>query len=106
MLDKFESENYTDINGNPAGGYAKGTGIDILWQNSPLGRGEELIEPDGAFVETVIQIVIDRLQFYQSGKFSCQENAIAIIKLQEALHWLNHRTTDREKRSVEGTHII
>lgn len=54
--------------------------------------------------ETVIAVVIDRLQGFQSGGFSCRENAIAITKLQEALHWLEHRTAERRKRGVEGKH--
>jgi len=33
----------------------------------------------------------------------CRENALAITKLEEALHWLDHRTKDRERRGVEGT---
>ena len=35
-------------------------------------------------------------------KFPCRENSIAITKLDEALHWLEHRKKDREARAVEG----
>jgi len=35
-------------------------------------------------------------------KFPCRENAIVITKLDEALHWLEHRKKDREERGVEG----
>jgi hypothetical protein len=48
-----------------------------------------------------------RLEFYQNaagGKFRCRENAIAITKLEEALHWLYARRTEREKRGVQGTY--
>ena len=54
--------------------------------------------------ESVIAVVIDRLQGFQAGGFSCRENAIAITKLQEALMWLEKRTADRRKRGVEGKH--
>ena len=104
MLDKFEATNNNDANGNPAGGTVSGVGISISWQNGPLGRGEDRILPNGAFVETVIAAALQRIQYYQDSKFKCRENALAITKLEEALHWLNHRTAAREARQVEGTH--
>ncbi len=48
-------------------------------------------------------IVIHRLQSYQAGKFKCRENAMVITKLEEAMHWLKHRTKARQNRGVEGT---
>lgn len=36
-------------------------------------------------------------------KFLCRENSLAITKLDEAIHWLDARTKDRESRQVEGT---
>lgn len=54
--------------------------------------------------ESVLSVVIDRLQGFQAGEFSCRENAIALTKLQEALMWLEKRTADRQKRGVEGQH--
>lgn len=61
---------------------------------------------NGCHNEDLIAIVIDRLQGFQSGIFSCRENAIAITKLEEALLWLNKRTNDRIARGVEGTNIV
>ena len=58
---------------------------------------------NGCHNEDLIAIVIDRLQGFQSGKFGCRENALAITKLEEALMWLNKRTSDRIRRGVEGT---
>jgi hypothetical protein len=58
---------------------------------------------NGCFHEDLIAIVIDRLQSFQHGDFPCRENALVLTKLEEALHWLNHRTNDRQKRGVEGT---
>lgn len=57
---------------------------------------------NGVFNEDLIAIVIDRLQSFQESEFKCRENAIAITKLEECLLWLRKRTTDREKRGVEG----
>ena len=107
MLDKFTAENWSDPNGNPHGGTVEGTGLSIKWQQGPLGRDAERIEPNGAFVETVIAAAIQRIEYYQTAqnkKFACRENALAITKLEEALLWLNKLTADREKRQVEGTH--
>lgn len=106
-MQEIEAKNDVDANGNPSGGYVKATGFSINWQNGPLGRGSERIEPNGAFVESVIDAARQRIAFYQTasgGRFACRENACAITKLEEALHWLNARTQAREKRAVEGTH--
>ena len=59
---------------------------------------------NGCHNEDLIAIVLDRLTFFQQGPFSCRENALAITKLEEALHWLNHRTQERIRRGIEGTH--
>lgn len=101
----FEAENHNDENGNPAGGYASGVGLDIIWQNGPLGRvgSDERVEPNGAFVETVLAAVQQRIEYYQT-KFPCRENALAITKIEEAIHWLNARTARRVAENVEGTH--
>ena len=105
MKDKFTAENRDDANGNPAGGKVEGAGLLIEWQNGPLGRGEDRKEPNGAFVETVIAAVIHRIEYYQgNNKFRCRENALAVTKLEEALHWLNSRTERREQEGTEGTH--
>lgn len=93
----------TDDDGFPAGGTAKSLGINIEFQNGPL-QGQP---PNGAFVESLIEIVVARLTWYQEvcdGRFACRENALAITKLQEANHWLDHRTASRIARRVEGTY--
>jgi hypothetical protein len=106
ILANYDAQNQQDENGNPTGGMVNGTGLHIEWQDGPLGRGEEREEPNGAFVETVIDAARQRIEFYQASRFKCRENAIAITKLEEALLWLNKRTSDREKRNVEGEHKI
>ncbi len=104
MQQPIEAQNFNDGNGNPAGGYVKGVGLDITWQNGPLGRDGERKEPNGAFVEGVLQAALQRIQYYNDGKFRCRENSLAITHIEEALHWLNARTAERESRAVEGTH--
>ena len=104
MLGVFQAENRLDENGKPTGGSVNGVGVHIRWQDGPLGRGDDRQEPNGAFVETVIAAVIQRIRFYNAGKFSSRENALAITHLEEAAHWLDARTNRREKAGVEGTH--
>lgn len=60
---------------------------------------------NGCSQEDLLLIVIHRLQSFQSGSFACRENALALTKVQEALHWLNHRTNDRISRGVEGLNV-
>ena len=106
MLDKIEVTNNQDPNGNPTGGSVTGTGLLIEWQDGPLGRGDQRIEPNGAFVETVIQAAAQRIEFYEKSKFACIENEMALSRLKEALWWLNQRSRKREQRKVEGTHAV
>ena len=58
---------------------------------------------NGCHQEDLLAIVLDRLQSFQAGEFACRENALAITKIEEAMHWLNHRTSERKARGVEGT---
>lgn len=57
---------------------------------------------NGCQVDTLIEaakLIIEGL----NKQVPCRENACAITKLDEALHWLSHRTKNRELRKVEGT---
>lgn len=118
MRSFIHSEHWNDANGNPAGGSTFGNGFAISWQNGPLGRctcnqvpghtphlaGCGRREPNGAFVEDVIQAAIDRIAYYQDSRFACSENAEALRHLIQARQALEARTSAREARSVEGTH--
>lgn len=103
-MQEWTSEHWSDDNGNPAGGVSNGVGFCVSWQNGPLGRGDERRKPNGAFVETMLEVVKDRLEYYQKSKFACQRNADAITAIDAALSFLRARTADREARDVEGTH--
>jgi hypothetical protein len=59
---------------------------------------------DGTTNEDLLLALIDRLSYLQA-KFPCKENASCITHLQEGLHWLEARTADRLRRSVEGKHL-
>lgn len=105
-LQGFFEEHWLDDQQRPAGGVSTGRGFTVSWQHGPLGQigTPERREPNGAFVEDVIQAVIGRIAFYQDSPFACEENAQALEALRMAAEWLDKRTRDREARLVEGTH--
>ncbi len=103
----FKEAHWTDENNMPSGGCSYGTGFCVSWQNGPLGRGDERVEPNGAFVEDIIAMARGRIEFYQvasHGRFACAENEAAIAFLNKALEALNSRTKRREQSGIEGTH--
>lgn len=106
MLQDCSIQNNLDEQGNPAGGIVKSIGLSIEWQNGPLGQGADRKEPTGCFVETVINAVIARIEFYQSTKFKCLENEQTLKHLRKALGWQKDRTSSRELKGIEGTLIV
>lgn len=78
------------------------TGVLIEFQQGPLKE----TEPNGGSNESLLAVLIDRMQGFQSGDFKCRENAIALTHLEDAMHWLQHRTRERMARGVEGTHTV
>lgn len=79
-----------------------GTHTTILFQNGPIPE----VGVNGVTHEALLTIVADRLINFQSGPFACEENAIALKHIAEALGWLHRRTTARIERGVEGTHEL
>jgi len=70
----------------------------VSFQNGPIGE----VGVNGVTQEILLAIVIDRLRSFQAGPFSSRENALALTKCEEALHWLQQRTLERMRRGVEG----
>ena len=96
---------FLDINQCPDGGDATGIGLNITWQRGSLVQSDGTVRPpNGAFVETVIQSAKHRLEFYQSTKFNCAENAEAIQHLEKALEVLASRFKRRDEAGKLGTH--
>ena len=85
----------------PDGSGAKGV-WDIQFQNGSIAEAGV----NGLTQEALIAICIDRLRSFQAGPYACRENALALTKLEEAQHWLLHRTRARMNRGVEGTHEV
>ncbi len=74
--------------------------LDIHFQEGPIKEAGV----NGITQEALLAITIDRLRSFQSGPYSCRENAIALTHCEDALMWLQRRTVARIKRGVEGTH--
>lgn len=72
--------------------------LSFTIQNGPVGSAGV----NGCQVDTVIEAAKLMLEGLQRA-VPCRENACAITKLDEALHWLHARKRDREDRAVEGT---
>ena len=75
---------------------------DIRFQKGPIKE----CGVNGCHNEDLLVIVLDRLNSFQNTEYKCRENALAITKIEEALHWLKHRTDGRKTRGVEGTHTV
>lgn len=76
------------------------TACEVLFQNGPI--NEKGV--NGLTQEVLLAIVADRLRSFQDGPFKFRENALALTKIEEAMHWLQQRTLARMRRGVEGTH--
>ena len=74
----------------------------ILFQNGPINE----VGVNGITQEVLLAIVADRLRSFQTGPFACRENALALTKIEEAMHWLQQRTLARMRRGVEGTNKV
>lgn len=71
----------------------------VSFQNGPISESGV----NGVSNEALLAVVEDRLKCFQSGPYSCRENAVALTKIQEAMMWLQRRTIERMQRGVEGT---
>lgn len=70
----------------------------IHFQNGPL----PLVGPNGLTHEALLAVVADRLARFQAGPYPCKENALALVGVEDALHFLRRRTLERLARGVEG----
>lgn len=82
---------------------------EIKWQLGPVMAGSSdpsivaTMQVNGATIEDVVEVCIERLRGFQRGPFSCRENALAITAFEEGRNWLLQRTRDRQEQGVEGT---
>lgn len=72
--------------------------INITFQNGPI----EEVGINGAGIEDVIDLLIERLRGFNEGDMRCRENSLAVTALEEARNWLTLRTINRIQQGVEG----
>lgn len=106
MKQGFFQQHWSNEDEVPTGGVSSGQGFTISWQNGDLGRPGNRKEPNGAFVEDVLDAVIGRIEYYEDSKFACDENKKALVALKQAAKVLDDRTKSRKLRNVEGTHQV
>jgi hypothetical protein len=88
---------YIDKDGKPGASY-------LRFQNGPVAEDGNGV--NGITHEALLAILVDRLQCFQAGPYACRENALALTRLEEAQHWLHHRTRARMAKGIEGTHHV
>lgn len=76
--------------------------VHIPFQNGPVGE----VGTNGLTHEVLLSIVADRLEGFQAGPYACEENRIALERVNDALATLKMRTNARLARGVEGTHKV
>lgn len=69
-------------------------GIALKWST---------LEDEGATMETLIDVIVRRLEGFQAGDFACTENGEALDHLRAARAALDMRTARRRDQGVEGT---
>lgn len=74
----------------------------LSFQDGPINE----VGINGVMGENLLAIVADRLKHFQQSEYATRENACALTHIEEALMWLNKRTSERELRNVEGTHNV
>jgi len=74
--------------------------LTVLFQNGPIKE----VGIKGVTHETLLAILIDRMEGFQSGPYATAANASALGHLRGALYDLQSRTRERMARGVEGTH--
>lgn len=75
----------------------KGNQVTFQIQDGPIGESGV-----NGCQATDMLIFVKELYKSLNNKFACRENALTITKLEEAIHWQEARTKDRENRGVEG----
>lgn len=114
---RLSAFNTLDDNENPTGGHVvlgveeggtERAALHIEWQNGPRGQKDtdELLPPNGAFVEDVIWAALQRIEFFNTSKYRARANSIAAHHLEQALQALKDRQLERTYRGVEGKHEV
>ena len=98
-MNEVITSNWTDTEGNHDGGVSTGIGFTIAWQRGSLNEADR----NGAFLIEVVEVCLNQIEYFQDGKFQCQENAEAIFHLEQAIASLKSRRNRREQDGTLGT---
>ena len=96
----FRHQNWNDADDNPAGGFFIGPGVALHYQDGTIKHGVQ----SGAQVGDVIAGAIQRLEFFQAGRYPCEENREALEHLHAALDACNRRHRRRVATGLKGQH--
>ncbi len=75
--------------------------VSFTIQSDPIGE----VGVNGCQAIDILEYVKCLFQSLNDA-FPCRENALTITKIEEAIHWQEARTKDRERRKVEGKNKI
>jgi hypothetical protein len=73
---------------------------EIHFQEGALNAGPH----NGILSIAFLAILKDHLESFQEGEFASRETAVAITKIEEAIHWVAARADNRSSRGVLGKH--
>lgn len=93
-----QSHAYYSISFYPCGDTTGRIDVTVLsfWQGY---RADPSI--NGITSESLLAVVIDRLQGFQAQGMACRENAIALTHLETAMLWLHQRTRERQAQEAK-----
>lgn len=78
-----------------------GSTISFTIQTGPIKE----VGVNGCQITALIEVAKNIIEDLNTV-YPCRENSLTITKLEEALHWQEARTKDRERRKVEGENKI
>lgn len=96
---RLEADGFEEVD---LDGIYMGLGGGIVFQHGPVQEAGV----NGTTIETVIGVLINRLEGFQRGAFRNGYNADAITHLKIAKQRLLDRTRDRQARGVEGVNAV
>lgn len=96
-LKNLDPKDQESLDGSPAGIGERY--INVKFQCGPIQEHGV----NGTTIERVIELLVARLEGFQKGPFACDQNAQAIVALEQGKLALEIRTGERKARGVEGT---
>lgn len=96
---EYEVRPATQIDSDGGTGFGEGSDFaKIKFQKGPIDE----VGVNGCQMEDIMDILIHRIDGFQSGDFPCQENGLALSYIEMAKQALERRTKERQSRGVEG----